>query len=385
MKKSGKQPGEDPGRIAYLIDGFLRNRLTDIESEELDAWIESTPENMRLFEELTDEENLQAAQTWFAAHNKKRQKKNQRYQAIRQRIGRGVDLRIGYLAAACLFALCIGIYFLATRSTTEVGRPMAHNTSNSIGNTEKPMLITADGRRIVLDSTSVKGEGVFRLQDGVLTLGQEAADHTGFHTITVPEGKQLQVVLADSSVVFLNAATTLSYPADFGKAERKLTLLGEAFFDVRHNSSMPFSVTSKEQTVTVLGTRFNVAGYAGEVPVTTLVNGSVKVAAGQKQTVLTPGQQSRVSEKGITVQTVDPANAIAWKEGWFRFRSAPIETVASQLQHWYGVEIEYRGKPLEHFNATVKRTEDLQRVLQVLEGSGYVQFKLEGKKLIIQP
>jgi transmembrane sensor len=118
---------------------------------------------------------------------------------------------------------------------------------------------------------------------------------------------------------------------------------------------------------------------------TTLVKGSVRIDAEGKTKVLVPGEQSIVDDAGIAINKIAVEESTAWKEGLFLFRSASIETVAAQLKRWYDVEVIYQGKPLQHFNATVKRTESLQRVLQVLEGSGYVHFRVDGKKLVIKP
>ena len=386
MNTSGEQPGIDPGRIAYLIDGFLRDNLTETEHDELDAWIEASPENMRLFEELTDEENLQAAQAWFRKYEGNRERKRKRFQGIQKGISSGKVVALTwYLAAACTIGLCFGIYWFAIRETGGDGTTVAQQQADNLPAGDNAVLILADGRRVPLHTSTTNREAGFRIENGTITYTDKMAIDTGYNTVMVPSGQQFKIVLADGSTVWLNAGSTIRYAAAFGKGSRRVTLNGEAFFEVQHNPDKPFTVRSGEQEVTVLGTRFNVNAYRNEQPTTTLIQGSVSVSTGEQTRVLVPGQQSTIGMSGIGIKNVDVDEVIAWKEGLFLFRSATIESVASELQRWYGLDVEFRGKPNAHFNATIKRTESLQRVLQVLEGSGYVNFTLEGKKLIVQP
>ena len=76
---------------------------------------------------------------------------------------------------------------------------------------------------------------------------------------------------------------------------------------------------------------------------------------------------------------------LAWTQGSFLFRNATIETVIHQLRRWYALEVDYKGGVQQHFNVSVPRREGIQRVLQLLEGAGYVHFRLEGRKLIVRP
>lgn len=386
MNTSGEQPGTDPGRIAYLIDGFLRETLTETEHDELDAWIEASPENMRLFEELTDDGNLQAAQAWFRTHEGKKGRKKERFRNIQKEINSGKAIALTwYLAAACTIGLCFGIYWFALKETSNGLAIVPPKQAGNLPTGDKAVLILADGRRLSLDTTTTNKGAGFSIENGTITYTDRVVLDTGYNTVMVPNGQQFKIILADGSTVWLNAGTTIRYPASFGKGSRSVALNGEAFFEVQHNPGKPFTVRSGEQEVTVLGTRFNVNAYSNELPTTTLVQGSVRIANGGQTKVLVPGQQSTVGASGIEVKNVDVDEVIAWKEGLFLFRSASIETVTAQLHRWYDVEVEFRGKPKEHFNATIKRTESLARVLEVLEGSGYVNFTLEGKKLIVQP
>ncbi len=187
-------------------------------------------------------------------------------------------------------------YFAATREHTAVA-PVAQKVRPG---GDKAVLTLEDGRQVVLDS-SVKGmvakqEGVTITQkkEGLLTYEGTAADAAGtLNTLTVPPGGQFQVVLPDSSHVWLNSASSLRYPTVFSGGTREVELTGEGYFEIRHHAGRPFFVRCGALRVEVLGTGFDVMGYADEpAPRVALVEGSVAVHSGQDRVVIRPGQQA---------------------------------------------------------------------------------------------
>jgi ferric-dicitrate binding protein FerR (iron transport regulator) len=161
-------------------------------------------------------------------------------------------------------------------------------------------------------------------------------------------------------------------------------LSGEGYFEVVKNSSKPFKVIAADVNVEVLGTHFNINAYSDEPALTTtLLEGSVRVSKGSDFKLLTLGQQSAVINNDIKISNVDTSNVVAWKNNEFKFTDAPIETVMRQVKRWYGAEIVYQDKVSHHFNATVDRTEPIDKLLHYLEGTGQVHFKLENKKIIV--
>ncbi len=119
---------------------------------------------------------------------------------------------------------------------------------------------------------------------------------TSYNTITTPRGGQFMVVLPDSTKVYLNAGSSLRFPAAFMGKLRTVMLTGEAYFEVAHNKTKPFHVLTKGQMVEVLGTHFNINAYDDErVIKTTLLEGSVRVSMAGRLALLTPGEQSQIS------------------------------------------------------------------------------------------
>ncbi len=197
------------------------------------------------------------------------------------------------------------------------------------------------------------------------------------------------MTLNDGSKVWLNAGSSITYPVAFVGDERKVTITGEAYFEVAKNAGMPFRVKINESTeIEVLGTHFNVNAYADEASInTTLVEGSVRVTANKKVQLLSPGQQAQVNANAINlIKDADVAQVLAWKDGLFSFKDADLPTVMRQLARWYDVEVQYEGAiPEKEFNGKIGKTLTLNQVLRVLTKT-HVNYRIEnGNKITIIP
>ncbi|GAA3928764.1 DUF4974 domain-containing protein [Chitinophaga oryziterrae] len=190
----------------------------------------------------------------------------------------------------------------------------------------------------------------------------------GMNTIRTPKGGQYQLILPDGSHVFLNAASSLQFPSRFTSSQRKVNLIGEAYFEVVKNTQQPFLVTTEGQQLTVLGTHFNVSAYSGESVITTLAEGSVALLqpSSNLTQLLLPNQQSELLSKGFKIKTVNAVDEIAWKDGMFIFRKTPIAEVLQQLCRWYNVEADFNNLPDTKLNADLSRSATLQDILNVI-------------------
>jgi len=216
----------------------------------------------------------------------------------------------------------------------------------------------------------------------------EGKDKEVFNTISTPRGGQYQVNLADGSKVWLNASSSLLYPTTFTGEDRTVELTGEAYFQIARKAGAPFFVKVNGVTVEVLGTAFNVNGYEDEPAIrTTLVEGAVRVEAGEHQLVLKPGQQV-VSEGGKSLRIepdADLEEVLAWKNGTFNFNRLDIETIMRQISRWYDVDVVYEGaRPAGHFSGMISRNTSVATVLKLLEYGG-VHFRVTGQKIVIMP
>jgi Fe2+-dicitrate sensor, membrane component len=207
------------------------------------------------------------------------------------------------------------------------------------------------------------------------------------------------VLLQDGSRVWLNASSSLRYPATFNGAERVVELRGEGYFEIAPVESPgaekkkgPFIVKTEGMAVKVLGTRFNINAYKDEeIITTTLLEGSVSLSGrnqpGSAIRILKPGEQAKLYADEViqVLENVDIEETVAWKNGQFKFNDARIETVMRQVSRWYDAEIVYRGTVNYHFNATIYRHEPVTKLLKVLEETDRVHFTIEGKKIIVRP
>nr|WP_249207897.1 FecR domain-containing protein [Chitinophaga hostae] len=234
-----------------------------------------------------------------------------------------------------------------------------------------------------------QGSTTIHLQNGqVVYTNATAAQTDAYNVLTTPPGGQYQLVLPDGSKVWLNAASSLRFPAGFSGRERKVELKGEAYFEVAENVKMPFVVQTGDNTVQVLGTHFNLMAYQEEPSTNvTLLEGAVRVLHKTDTALLKPGQQAilAANRRIETVKLADTEKIIAWKNGYFSLNGEGTAVVMRQLARWYNTEVEYAGKvPDLKFEGSIKRSYDLRDVLAILEESG-IHFRVEGRKIVVLP
>jgi transmembrane sensor len=215
----------------------------------------------------------------------------------------------------------------------------------------------------------------------VYTIAAPVAGAAGENTISTPRGGQYEVVLPDGTRVILNAASSLTYPVVFG-AERKVTLTGEAYFEVAKDKAHPFKVSSAGQMVTVLGTHFNINAYSDEAATrTTLLEGSVEVSDGADKERIVPGEQALKQGDALIKHVVDVDKEVAWKNGLFAFNGDDLQTILRQISRWYNIEVMYVGPVTnEKFFGEIPRASKLDAVLKILELNN-VHFTIEGRRL----
>ena len=160
------------------------------------------------------------------------------------------------------------------------------------------------------------------------------------NTINTPKGGHYQIILPDGSLVWLNAASSLSFPTAFTGASREVKLSGEAYFGIAANKKMPFLVSVQQSVITVLGTHFNVNGYLDEDHInTTLLEGAVKFTNSRHDQRLKPGQQvlCTPADGSMHVQKADISQVMSWKNGFFEFENMDIKGIMRQISRWYDV------------------------------------------------
>jgi transmembrane sensor len=304
-------------------------------------------------------------------------------------------------AASILLFLSIGIYYLLHKSSQQL---ITQSQKNDIApGSNKAILTLANGKQISLTdakngniaqqgSADIKktanGQVVYNAK--APTSLEKVAEAT-YNTITTPRGGQYHLTLADGTNVWLNAASSITFPTAFTGKDRSVKITGEAYFEIVHNAVMPFKVTVNGQTIEDIGTHFNINAYNDEPVIkTTLLEGAVKVSKGKISVMLKPGQQSMVMNKGdnsfVNISNdVNTDLVMAWKNGKFSFHNSDIQTVMRQFGRWYNVEIEYEGKiPSTIFSGEIYRNVDLSKALEILRFTN-INFRVEGRKIVVTP
>ncbi|SDL01643.1 FecR family protein [Pedobacter sp. ok626] len=366
--------------IKDLLAKYKANACTDAELEILESWYLEY-ENTDLPELSDKEKKADLDEIWKGmpiAHSGARR------------------FRWSHLsvAAIVLIALSVGFFLYKIKDTPS---QLAHTKTNDIapgGN--KAILVLADGKRISLTDapdgtvTHIGGITIVKKSDGrlvykVMNSGQEQRGELKYNIIETPVGGQFQVDLPDGTRVWLNALSSIKFPASFaGQAFRKVALKGEAYFEVAKNKNQPFRVSTDKQEVEVVGTHFNINAYPDELAVkTTLLEGSVKVNG----EFIKPGQQSVVTSTGLRIFKTDLEAALAWKNGLFMFDSEALESVMRKISKWYGVTVKYSNEEVKTlvFGGTVSKFDNVSKVLKMMELTGDVHFKLEGPVITVMP
>jgi ferric-dicitrate binding protein FerR (iron transport regulator) len=386
--------------LAYLLKQYLDNLITKDEFEELLLHLEneeSSPQLQTALEKLiaqSPEAVDYQEENWEPLYQKVLQG------SVPRPLTRKVRLfdRRWMMAAAVLLVLGTTlIWFQQQRAKLPITATPA--TINDLApGTNKAILTLADGTIIDLDAArnGVLGQqGKTRLiksKDEQLVYQPDGRNEEArYNLLTTPRGGQYQLQLPDGSKVWLNAATSLRYPTSFTGGDRVVELKGEAYFEIKADATKPFKVKvlrggapeTEPLQVEVLGTHFNIMDYDEEPAIsTTLLEGLVRVSKGGHNVLVKPGEEARLSRnEELRVMAADTEEAVAWKDGMFRFKDAGIGEVMRQLARWYDVEVVYvNGIPRDRFQGEMYRNVNASKILKVLEASG-VHFTMEGKKI----
>ncbi|WP_316811838.1 FecR family protein [Pedobacter heparinus] len=267
---------------------------------------------------------------------------------------------------------------------------LANGKVITLSDAKTGLIIAVDGLKYN-DGKAVDNDGnaVERWDDGKGINGEEALRKAQMLNLTTSRGQTYQVTLPDGTKVWLNADSKIDFPSQFTDMERRISIIGEAYFEVAKNKDKPFIVETDGQEVTVLGTHFNVSAYKGEGIKTTLLEGLVRVQSAKANhsgsVILHPNQQSTLTTGNeINVRAVDATNIIAWKNGRFAFNSANLEAVLKEMGRWYNVDIRYPdGIPDERFTGNIDRNNTLTQTVDILKFMK-VNFEIDGRTIIVK-
>lgn len=390
-------------KMIQILDRYLAGTATETEQHHIEDWLESNAKDdnewqrmdesnrtnyiTSLHQEILSTINQSGAQVYTIGTDTKRR---------RRMIWRMV-------AAASIIAIVSTLVYITVIHQQGTGSPVAITPTDIKAPESTHAVITlADGRKIYLDSA---GSGTLVMQENVNVIKNEKGEivyqatdkgpqrEVAYNTLFNPRGsKVVTLALSDGTKVWLNSGSSLQYPVAFVGRERKVTITGEAYFEVSRSATaagakQTFSVEANGMTTTVLGTHFNVNAYEDE-PETkvTLLEGSVRVSNNSGAVQLQPGQQalSAANEKPQIRKDIDTNQVMAWKNGTFNFgEGTNIKEIMRQVARWYDVDVEYKNNIQEEFGGSVPRQVNVSELLEKFELTGTVKFKIQGKKVIV--
>lgn len=378
--------------LRNTIKKYIAGKATPEEKKFLEAYFQHFENKSDITDELSVEEKIQLEQKMEAAIFTKIKANHPVRKIVFYRVAVAA-IFIGILITAGLY-----FYFKTPGHDREVAKknlPVPSIKEDIEPGSNKAILVLGDGTKVNLDDSKIgsltqQGNALIsKTNDGqvVYKVLANASNNSvvSINTIQTPAGGEYQVVLPDGSKVWLNSSSTLQFPTAFTGKERIVTLLGEGYFEVAKNTGMPFKVKVNDMEVKVLGTHFNIKAYADEaVAKTTLLEGSVNIKRGMTDKLLKPGQQARIgANERIEIIEADVEEAVAWKNGYFKFNKDGIETVMRQLARWYDMDVVYPGSiPKDQFTGKIRRNIKASKALEFLEQTG-LHFKIEGKKVTV--
>jgi len=383
--------------ISRLIVNYLKGELSVTGTNELNAWLKASERNREWFGQFCEQqklkEELRAFDTVRSEHiwKKTNKKINEKPNPVRKT---HLWPRIGIAAAVAVMISCVALFLYKNH----LNKPVTFTNDIAPGK-QGATLTLASGKKINLSDaasgklTEQSGVTITKSANGQLVYELKktngtTADPGSVNTLSTARGQTYNLRLPDGTLVSLNAASSLTYPASLTEqGKRRVKLEGEAYFQVARDKAHPFIVETDRQQVEVLGTHFNINAYKDEPSTkTTLLEGSVRIAiAPGKEIVIKPDQQSIVSASGIKVIPVIAETYIDWKEGGINFRKENLTSIMRKVSRWYNVEVEYRDKvdPEQTFTGYVTRTGNISAVLDALSKISDLKFQIEGKKITV--
>lgn len=306
---------------------------------------------------------------------------------IKVRKTKALRLWISVAASVLLAGVLLYWNFSQTESfknqlvVSEVGAPTSSNA----------MIVLENGSRLSLDDVAAgdtiqaQGFKITKLESGELTYIYDkiSESETIYNTLKTETGGLASVKLSDGTKVWLNARAELKYPVQFSGDLREVELRGEGYFEVTEISSQPFVVRGENQTIKVLGTKFN-ANFTKEKQIA-LLQGKVTVAnegstfhSSEVLSFEVEMIENQVFD-GVSVYQVEEIERfIDWQQGYFDLNNMNLERLVTKIAEWYGVEVVLEsGLPSYKLFGKISRDRSLSDVLELVQQVVPIEYRVE--------
>ena len=377
-------------KIWQWIGDYCSGLMDKSEEQELRAWMDEAEENKLFFMEgvkMVREYQVVTRSDKNASDSLKHVREK-----IKARGRRQLWIQITAVASVViLFALSFAFFYMP-----ELERESPVSAKVHAGGM-KATLIVANGIQVDLMQDNlqdvVRQYGATVLEDKKnelrydnVEVNEEIEEKPVYHTISTPVGGEYHFTLADGTMVWLNSSSRLTFPTRFTGDAREVLVEGEVYFGVQHDESKPFIVRVNDVSVRVLGTEFCISAYPeNEGVMTTLVRGAVQVTSGNNQVVLKPGYQAVVDQYSgaISQRAVELSLYTSWVRGIFEYENMELNDIMVQLARWYDVQFTFSASECKErrFTGVIRKYEDLNDVLDMIEKTTNVKFIINGKML----
>lgn len=383
-------------RIAQLLAKEITGTLSLEEREELEIWRNENHSTQELYKQILDPQNRSQRDQFVKELNLEKSWKHVQQQIIPKYSHIKHSLTwISGIVASILIIIGVSLVLFNTPKSDQVSKIIAGIHSGS----PKAIFITPEGKQIHL--TPQDTIQTLKLENGLVAINRgNTFEYSGsdnqplninkFNTIQVPRGGEYELILPDSTHVWINSDSELSFPVHFNKENREVILSGEAYFAVAKKMKQPFIVKTKDEIeIKVLGTQFNVRAYPEARTIeTTLNQGAVKISSKQQSVELKPNQQAVYTKtnKQINTRNVDASLYSAWKDGLFVFENQPLEDIMTTLARWYNINVFYSNPAVKdfHFTGDLERYSDFKQTLQMLEKATSIHFIINENNVTVE-
>ncbi|WP_439183864.1 FecR family protein [Carboxylicivirga taeanensis] len=383
-----------PEHIIKLLVAYTEGKLTDDEYDALDRWLKKHADSGNTVDEyarlvhdvhtLSVHQQVDINVAWSVVDkhtsNRPGWKKIKRLQLIKY----AATLFIPLITLVSLYWYFSDTYRTGNKQICQAEKltPGRANAILELDGGENIVLGTGKEHTI----NSHDGEVLTKDSVDVLRYVNNAKTEVQFNKLSVPNGGEYKLILADGTKVWLNSETQLRYPTRFNGEERNIYLLkGEIYLEVAEDKTKPFIVNGDHYTVEVLGTGFNVRDYQDECGCsTTLVHGSVKVKSThtKKSVVILPNQQVNIGGEGaMFVQQVNAQQRIGWIKGVLYYENATLEQILKDLSRWYSFDYEFEDETIAElrFAGGVSRYDDIEQVIDIISSTNKLKATIHGE------
>lgn len=372
--------------INLLFAHALQGRLTETERTELNQRLADNPALREKYQRLLDSRDLTDAYAVWQ-HIDVEAAKNEAHRLLRPQRHYGTYILTGLLSAA---AVLLFVFLFNRQKPTFHPQPPVLSTAMKEG-MEKVEKSGQSGATLIINGAKAvavaSGSAAQQASaQAAQSLGDDADE--AMATMVTEHSKEFWMTLDDGTRVHLNNNSSVTYPLHFGDKERRVSVKGEAYFCVAHDSKRPFIVETQQGEARDYGTEFDInTEHAGQT-VVVLVRGKVGVSLkGGNEQMLRPGMKAVMANgKPLETMMTDLTPYLAWNTGQYTFDGSTLSELMAVVSKWYNVDVAFEDASARNvrFSGSLDKYEPMQPTLSAIEAITGREIKVEKNRILIK-